>query len=111
MNDVIDINQKLLNLLKDNPNLPIMIFSENNPGLDYNLTATELSNCYVGELTLYNNEVWYEYDELFDCLSEEVFCDDAAFKNLNDDEYEKAIHKYIEENYTFEKYIIIVGRS
>lgn len=105
-----DVNLKLAKLIMDNPDLPVMIFAENDIDLDYDYSANKLRNCEIDELTLYDN-CYYNQDELHDHLAEYILCDHSDFKDLSDKDYDDAVDKYIEDNFIFNQYIVIYSNN
>lgn len=104
------IKNKLLELIKNNPDLPVIVFAytyDVNDGYDYTL-YTNLS-VDIEELTIYNDEVWLDYDGVEDRVRDSLAYEEEYFK-LSDEEFDKAVEDYIKENYIFKKYICIYAR-
>lgn len=104
------IKNKLLELIKNNPDLPVIVCSYNgDANYDYDSTIYFDLSVYIEELTFYNEEVWLDYDDVEDRVRDNLACDDK-YVDLSDDEFDKAVEDYIKENYTFKKYICIYAR-
>ena len=103
-------NNNLLELIKHNPDLTVIVCSYNSDAnYDYDSTVYFDLSAYIEELTLYNDEVWLDYDDVEDRIRD-IFADDDKYINLSDPEFDKAVEDYIKENYTFKKYICIYAR-
>ena len=104
------IKNKLLELIKNNPDLPVIVCADNyNVNDDYNYTLYTNLSVDIEELTFYNDEVWLEYDDVEDRVRD-IFADDEKYINLSDEEFDKAVEDYIKDNYIFKKYICIYAR-
>ena len=103
-------NNKLSEVIKNNPDLPIIVCSYNgDANYDYDSTVYFDLSVYVEELTFFNDEVWLDYDDVEDRIRD-AFADEEKYANLSDDEFDKAVEDYIKENYIFKKYICIYAR-
>ena len=103
-------NDNLLELIKHNPDLPIIVCSYNgDANYDYDSTVYFDLSAYVEELTLYDDEVWLDYDDVEDRIRD-IFADDDKYINLSDAEFDRAVEDYIKDNYIFKKYICIYAR-
>ena len=103
-------NNNLLELIKHNPDLPIIVCSYNgDANYDYDSTVYFDLSAYVEELTLYDDEVWLDYDDVEDRIRD-IFADEDKYINLSDEEFDKVVEDYIKENYIFKKYICIFAR-
>ena len=104
------IKNKLLELIKNNPDLPIIVCAYTcDMNYDYDSTIFFDSLVDIEELTFYNDEVWLDYDDVEDRVRDNL-ADDEKYVDLSDDEFDKAVEDYIKENYTFKKYICIYAR-
>ena len=104
------IKNKLLELIKNNPDLHVIVRAytyDVNDGYDYTL-YNNLS-VDIEELTIYNDEVWLDYDGVEDRVRDSLAYEEEYFK-LSDEEFDKAVEDYIKENYIFKKYICIYAR-
>ena len=104
------IKNKLLELIKNNPDLPVIVCSYNNDAnYDYDSTIYFDLSVYIEELTFYDDEVWLDYDDVEDRVRDSLAYEEEYFK-LSDEEFDKAVEDYIKENYIFKKYICIYAR-
>lgn len=101
--------EKLLNLLKEYPNLQIMFFAntEDSRILDFTTTVYEDFSCDVEEV--YDCEEKGYFTDIEDVIEmlQETFGDDEKYKDLSDEDFEKEIKKYINKNITHFKAIVI----
>lgn len=101
--------EKLLNLLKEYPNLQIMFFAntEDNRILDFTTTVYEDFSCDIEEV--YDCEEKGYFTDIEDVIEmlQETFGDDEKYKDLSDEDFEKEIKKYINKNITHFKAIVI----
>lgn len=101
--------EKLLNLLKEYPNLQIMFFAntEDSRILDFTTTVYEDFSCDVEEV--YDCEEKGYFTDIEDVIEmlQETFCDDEKYKDLSDEDFEKEIKKYINKNIRHFKAIVI----
>lgn len=104
------IKNKLLELIKNNPDLPVIICAYTcDMNDDYDSTIFFDSSVYIEELTFYNDEVWLDYDDVENRVRDNL-ADDEKYINLSDEEFDKAVEDYIKDNYIFKKYICIYAR-
>ena len=104
------IKNKLLELIQNNPDLPIIVCADNyNVNYDYDYTLYTNLSVDIEELTFYNDEVWLEYDDVEDRIRDNLACDDK-YADLSGEEFDKVVEDYIKDNYIFEKYICIYAR-
>ena len=104
-----DNKRKLLNLLKEYPNLPIMFFAntEDSRILDFETTVYEDFNCDIEEVYDCEEDGYFtDIDDAIELLQDQLY-DDEKYKNLTDDEFYKEIKKYIDENIRHFKAIVI----
>lgn len=100
----------LLKLMLENPDTPIMFFSYNdNIYEDDSYTAYTDFYVDIEELAL-DDGVYLEYDDIVEKYND-VFYNKPGYKDLSDDEFDKAIEDYINKNCIFEKYICVWGRE
>lgn len=101
--------EKLLNLLKEYPNLQIMFFAntEDSRILDFATTVYEDFSCDIEEV--YDCEEKGYFTDIEDVIEmlQETFGDDEEYKDLSDEDFEKEIKKYINKNITHFKAIVI----
>lgn len=101
--------KKLLEIIEENPDLPIVyIVSNDDLAYDYNSTVLFNSRFYISDVWLNNitNEYMDDYTSVLEWYMD-YFADNDEYTKLNDDEYEKVIDTYIEENVDHFKAIII----
>lgn len=104
------IKDKLLELIKNNPDLDVLFFANTEDiNDDFSYTAYTNLSVDIEELTLYNDEIWLDYDDVKDRVSDKLTCYDK-YTDLSDEEFDKIVKYYIKENYIFKKYICVWGR-
>lgn len=83
---------ELRKMIVDNPTLPLLVFANEdaNSG-DYSWTQANVK-CEISDLALYNNEVWVDYDDYEERLSNDL-CDEDEYKELSDKEFEQMIYE------------------
>lgn len=103
--------EKLLKLLQENPELPIVFFAPSDEFLsDFSSTVFNDYSSYKTRLYVYDyygdNAITDDDIEVLE-FYEDLFSDNEEYKDLSDDEYEKVIKKYIEDNIeTYEAIVI-----
>ena len=104
------MGDKLKKLILENPELPILVMvSEDDCDFyEFSTLALDVRACSIEELVLYDNR-YVEEDELEDYLRDSL-CDLEEYKNLSDEEFDKAVIKHMESNYQTKKYIVIWAR-
>lgn len=96
---------KLRELILKNPDFPLLIFYRSDIDLDYSWTMGRASDGSIQDLALYNDEVWYDWDEYREHLEDDL-CDEEEYKDLSDEEWEQMIDSKMEE-VEFVKAIVI----
>lgn len=102
-----EVNLKLLKLIQENPDAEIMVrVSEYD--VDFGESSVILMPCVVVELEEYAlfNDMLLDYYDLTEKVSE-MLNDKEEYDNLTENVFNEVVKKYIKENYTFEKYIVI----
>lgn len=101
--------EKLLKLIEENPNLPVVFFAANDDFCpDYGSTVFENFSCYKAIIWIdddYDRTYYDDFEEIVEIYSDRLY-DDDRFKNLFNEEYEKAIEEYVKE--TVEHYEAII---
>ena len=103
--------EELLRIIKENPNLPVVFFAQNDDFCpDYGSTVFERFYCNVSMIYIVedcNGNTYYDdLDEVIEIISDNL-CDDEQYEKLSDEDFEKAVKKYIEENIEHYKAIVI----
>ena len=100
---------ELLELLKSYPNLPVVVRINNNIiDKDYDYSVYENLVVDIKELTIFDTNIWYTYEEIKNrILDNGVFDLENKFCYTCDKEFNEKVDNYIKENYTFKKYICI----
>lgn len=102
---------ELIKIFQENPNLPV-VFLVNNDDLcsDYGSTVMENFYTYVAEI--------YEYERFGDTVfSDDVddvieyyrdyFCDEEEYKDLSDEEYDKVVKEYVDQELVHYKAVVV----
>lgn len=103
---------ELIKLIQENPTLPLVFMVSNDEILDdYGWTLHENFNCKVETVYFIENFfsssiVCIGKDEVLE-KAQEILADDEKYENLTDEEFEKCVENYIEENIRHYKAIII----
>lgn len=106
--------EELVKLIQENPNLPL-VFMVNNDEIagDYGSTVMEEFTAYKSEV--YKYERWGnlcfsdDKSEVEEYYADEL-CEQEGFKNLFNEEFDKAIENYVDENIEhYEAIVINVG--
>lgn len=102
--------EKLIELVKENPSLPLVFMVSNDEiAWDYGSTVYEDFWCDISEVYVLDEEYSDDKDYVIDKYRD-LLCDDDKFKDLTDEEYDKAIEKYVDENIThYEAIVVNVG--
>lgn len=100
---------ELLELLKSYPNLPVVVRINNDIiDKDYDYSVYENLVVDIRELTIFDTNIWYTYEEIKNrILDNGVFDLENKFYYTCDKELNEKVDNYIKENYTFKKYICI----
>ena len=100
-------NAELRKLIQENPDLPLVFYVSNDEiCYDYGTTVFEGSSSRIGTVYIDDERT---YDDLDDIIDEyrDYLCDDDNFKDLSDEEFDKAVKEYVLENTRHYKAIII----
>ena len=107
-----EINEKFVQLVRENPDLPIKVFisGECYAG-DGNWFAGDVYGCEVTEIVsfeMYEEPRYYTKDDIDDIVEyiEEDICDEDEYKNFSDEELERVAKQKAEE-LEWEKVILI----
>ena len=99
----------LRNLILENPDLPLLIFvGEEAWSGEYGYEQADVVRGEIQELSLYNDEVWMDYDDYEDRLTDDLSYEEE-YENLSDDEYEKMIDEKMKEVEFVKAIVIYVG--
>lgn len=110
---MIEVNNRedLIKLVQENPNLPLVFMVCNDEiTSDYNYTVMEKFRAYKSEI--YKFEQWgdlvYTDDktDVFEYYANEL-CDKGKYKDLFNEEFDKAIDEYIDENIEHYEAIVV----
>lgn len=105
-------NEELRKIMEENPDLPLVFMVMNDELLDGNCSTVfegcscDVETVYFYEISSFGNNCTDDYREVYEYY-EDKFCDNEEYKNLSDEEFEKAINKYIEENVRHYKAIVV----
>lgn len=103
--------EELIKLIKENPSLPLVFMMSNNDvASDYGSTVMENFTAYKSEV--YKYQCWG--DLVFSDDKEEVkeyymneYADNEEYQDLSEEEYEKAIERYVNDNIEHYEAIVI----
>ncbi len=101
-------NEELRKLIAENPELPLVfnIYTDN-INTDYcSIVFEESVDCKVSIVYFTDDRSYDDFDEILDDFRCDL-ADEDEFKDLSDDDYDKAVEKYIEENVRHYKAIVI----
>lgn len=98
----------LRNLILENPELPLMIFCNDqaNSG-EHHYELAYASKGDIEELTLYG-DVWMDEDDYRESLADDL-CDEEEYKNLSDKEFYEMIDQKVAETEFVKAIVIWVG--
>lgn len=98
-----EINKKFIQLVKENPDLPIKVFISGECYADDGCWfAGDVYGCEVTEIVsyeMYDEPRYYTKDDIDEIAEyiEEYICDEDEYKNLSDEELEKVAKQKAEE--------------
>lgn len=103
-------NEELRKLIGENPGLPLVFLAYNDEiCFDYGCSIFEGSRCRVGT-------VWFTEERMYDDKDDVVdewrymYCDDEKYKDMSDEEFDKAMEELVEEEVRhYEAIIVHVG--
>ena len=103
-------NEELRKLIEENPGLPLVFLVYNDEIFyDYGCTVFEACKSRIGT-------VWFDDERMYDDKDEVVddwrdrYCDDEKYKDMSDEEFDKAIEDLVEEEVRhYEAIIVRVG--
>lgn len=100
-------NEELRKLVESNPDLPLVfIVPTENINCDYTSQVFQKSNCYVSDVYFYEEFYTDDVEDMIDDYRDRL-ADEAEYKDLSDDEYDKAVEKYVDENIEHYKAIVV----
>ena len=103
--------QELIKLIQENPNLPL-VFMMSNDEVAGDYGSTVMEDFWAYKTVVYKYERWgdlYFSDDERDIIEYycNEFCDEEKYQDLSQEEYEKVIAKYVEENIEHYEAIVI----
>lgn len=99
--------EKLIELVKENPNLPLVFMVSNDEiAWDYGTTVYQDFWCHVSEVYVLDEEWSDDFDYVVEKYSNDL-CDDDKYKNMTDEEFEQAMKEYVNMNVEHYKAIVI----
>lgn len=100
-------NEELRKLIESNPNLPLVfIVPTENIDYDYTSYVFQYSSCYVSEVYFDDEHYTDDVEDMIDNYRDRL-ADEEGYKDLSDDEYDKAVEKYVNENIEHYKAIVV----
>ena len=93
------MNDKLINLIKENPDLPLVFYVDGGDLL-YDFTSTvfeDCNSCRIGTV-YFPDDMDRAFDDIIDITEayEDTFCDDDKYKDMSNEEFVKAFQDYID---------------
>lgn len=104
--------EELIKLIQENPQLPLVFFAYCDDFCpDYGGTVFNTYYCYTATIYIDDSDNTY-YDNVDDVIElwRDRLCDEDNYKDLSDEEYDKAVEKYVEENVTHYEAIVVSMR-
>ena len=98
--------EEFIKLLQENPELPVIFMVASEEITDYCYSVFENFTPYIRTVYEYNDVYFDDDDDILECLMDDL-SDDEKYKDLSDEEYEKAIKQYIEEEIVHYKAIVV----
>ena len=104
--------EELIKLINENPDLPVVFFASNNEFCyEYGGTVFRDFYCYKATVYCVAEEVYYEDEEEVIEIYANRLCDEVDYKDLYNEEFEKAIKDYVEQNVEHYDAIVVNMRS
>lgn len=98
---------ELRELILSNPTLPLVTFvSEDTNNGDYGYMHGFVTSVSVNELTLYNDELWLDYDDVEEELRDDL-CDDCI--GMTDEEFDKEVKRQLDEMEFTKCIVVMIG--
>lgn len=106
INKAVD-NTQLRKLIQENPELPLVFYVSNDEiCYDHSSTVFEGCTCKIGTVYLNEEQTYDDIDNIVEDYSCNL-CDEEGFKDLSDEEFDKKVEEYVNENVRHYKAIII----
>lgn len=100
---------ELRKLILENPELPLLIFaSEDANNGDYSYMQADVTSTSIQRLALYNDEQWLDEDEFEEEIADAMSMNDE-YKNLSDEDFNKAVQEKINNTAFVKAIVVIVG--
>jgi hypothetical protein len=102
--------EELIKLIQENPTLPLLFMVRNDEILDeYGSTVHENFWCEIQTVYYWGEEMQTVTDDYIEIQErvQAMLSDEEEYENLTDEEFEKCVDKYIEENIRHYKAIVI----
>ena len=103
-------NEELRKLIGENPGLPLVFLAYNDEiCFDYGCSIFEGSRCRIGTVWFDDERMYNDKDEVVDEWRY-MYCDDEKYKDMSDEEFDKAMEELVEEEVRhYEAIIVHVG--
>lgn len=100
-------NEELRKLIEENPDLPL-VFLVPVDDLDdsYGYMAFQNSSCYISEVYFYEDYYREDKRDVVEYYGD-YLADEEEYKDLSDEEYEKVIEDYVDNNVEHYKAIVV----
>lgn len=100
---------ELRKLILENPDLPLLIFAnEDANNGDYSYMQADVTSVSIQKLALYNDEQWLDEDEFEEEIADKMSMDDE-YKNLSNEDFDKAVKEKINNTGFVKAIVITVG--
>lgn len=100
-------NEELRKLIESNPDLPLVfVVAYDDMYEGYACTVFQKSDCFVSEVYFDCRHYTNYKEDVIDYYRDRL-ADEEEYKDLSDDEYDKAVEKYVDENIEHYKAIVV----
>lgn len=101
--------KELLKLIQENPELPLVFMVENeliSDPYEYRYTFIECYSAEIETIWIYEGNYYMDEADIHEAVQDD-FIDEEKYVDLSDEEFDKTVEKYIEEEVESYKAIVI----